>query len=362
VLESANTPATHNTPFRAGKGFVYEGGLRIPLLVRWPGRVAPGSMTKVPVISTDWLPTWLEAAGVDAEPALDGISLVPLLTGGALPARSLAWHFPHYTNQGSKPAGAIREGDWKLVEHYEDGRAELYDLASDPGERTDLAMEKSDKTADLRGKLATWRQNVGAVENAPNPRFDPNLARQLYEDVDVSALESAATAAELREQLAPWRATMNAVLKPDAVTPAARPVVVLHARDAKVHGTNLRYEPQPHKNTLGFWTKAEDWASWDFELKTPGEYAVEILQGYKGDVGAEVEFSVGGQSIVTTIEPTGHFQNFVSRTIGRVKLPTGRHTLTVKPKTKPGGAVMDLRQVVLFPPADEPKEKEDHAQ
>ncbi len=355
VLEFVNSPATHNTPFRAGKGFVYEGGLRVPMIVRWPGKVAAGSLMRTPVILTDWVPTWLAMAGAPAEPGLDGVNILPLLTGGTMPARPFAWHFPHYTNQGSKPAGAFRDGDWKLVENYEDGGTELYHLASDPGERTNLAMENPDQAAALRGKLAQWRKDIGAVENEPNPAFDPNLARQLYEDVDVSTLEPAATAAEMAEQLAPWRATMNAVVKPDAITPAARPVIVLPARAAKIHGTKLRYEPEPPKNTLGFWTNQDDWAEWEFELPTAGEYAVEILQGFKGKDGAEVEFSVGGQTVVTTIEPTGHFQNFVPRTIGRVKLPAGQHTLTVKPKTKPGGAVMDLRQVVLLPPADDAK-------
>ena len=134
VLETPNTPATYNTPYRAGKGFLYEGGVRVPAIVRWPGHVAAGTTTDAPVSAADWTPTLLEACGVKPAGPLDGVSLVKLLEGGSLPARPLFWHFPHYTNQGGRPGGAVREGDWKLIEHYEDGRVELFNLAKDAGE------------------------------------------------------------------------------------------------------------------------------------------------------------------------------------------------------------------------------------
>ena len=142
VLEFPGTPATYNRPFRAGKGYLYEGGLREPLLVRWPGVVAAGSTCNTPVVLTDLAPTLLEAAGVDAAKAvgpLDGINISKLLRGESLPARTLYWHFPNYTNQGSRPAGAIRDGDWKLVEQFEDGSVELFNLAHDSGETKNLA-------------------------------------------------------------------------------------------------------------------------------------------------------------------------------------------------------------------------------
>ena len=142
VLEFPGTPATHNPPFRAGKGYLYEGGLREPLLVRWPGVVAAGSECNTPVVLTDLAPTLLEAAGVDAAKAvgpLDGVDISKLLRGESLPARTLYWHFPNYTNQGGRPAGAIRDGDWKLVEHFEDGSVELFNLAQDSGETKNLA-------------------------------------------------------------------------------------------------------------------------------------------------------------------------------------------------------------------------------
>ncbi len=126
--------------------------------------------------------------------------------------------------------------------------------------------------------------------------------------------------------------------------------VTLHARDASVHGSTVRYEPIPEKNTIGYWTKKEDWASWEFEGQKPGKYEVEVLQGCgKGSGGAEVQISVGDQTVKFIVEDTGHFQNFVARQIGSLAIGAGRQTLSVKALTKPGLAVMDLRQVVLKP-------------
>lgn len=139
--------------------------------------------------------------------------------------------------------------------------------------------------------------------------------------------------------------------QPKVIRQAADGELLLHARDVVIHGTTVRYEPQPHKNTVGYWTRLEDWVSWDFELSQPGAFQVEILQGCgKGSGGAEVEFSVGGQTLKTTVKDTGGFQNFVPRDIGEFRLEKpGRYTLSVKPTTKPGVAVMDLRQVKLTP-------------
>ena len=125
--------------------------------------------------------------------------------------------------------------------------------------------------------------------------------------------------------------------------------VVLHARDAVVHGRTLRYEPEPHKDTVGYWTDPKDWASWEFEVDRPGTYRVEILQGCgKGSGGSTVDFGVGGQVLRVVVEDTGGFQNFAIRSIGVVRFgKAGRFTLTAKPADKPGVAVMDLRQVTL---------------
>lgn len=127
--------------------------------------------------------------------------------------------------------------------------------------------------------------------------------------------------------------------------------VLLHAKVATIHGKTVRYEPQPNKNTIGYWTKVEDSVSWDFELARPGTFNVEILQGCgNGSGGSEVEFAVGNQVLKVTVKETGGFQNFVARDIGKLTFDKpGRYTLTVQPKTKPGIAVMDLRSVTLTP-------------
>jgi arylsulfatase A-like enzyme len=355
ILEGPHTPATHNTPFRAGKGFCYEGGLRVPLIVRWTGKVKAGVVVDTPVISTDWAPTLLAVAGVAPGGKLDGMSLAGLLTREeALAARPLYWHMPHYTNQGGRPAGAIRQGDWKLIEHYEDGRCELFDLAHDPGEAVDLAAKEPARVADLRGRLEKWRREVGAQENTANPKFNGRAWRRLYRDVDPSRLPVEATAAAMAAKLETWRAQMNAVLRrpsakdPLGVEPGAG-AILLHAREAKVHGDKLRYEPEPHKDTLGFWTEQANWVEWKFETAGAGVFEVELLQGCgTRSGGAEVEVMVDGQTLIMKVEETGHFQRFVPRTVGTVKLKQpGRYNLAVKARSKPGVAVMDLRRVVL---------------
>jgi arylsulfatase A-like enzyme len=213
VPEGPHASITQNAPFRAGKGFLYEGGLRIPLIIRWPGRIAAGRVVDDPFIGTDWMPTLLDLVGAKVPGGLDGVSLAAVLTGTAQPpVRSLFWHFPHYTNQGSQPAGAVRDGDWKLIEHYEDGRAELFNLTTDPGEKTDLANSEPDRGARLKQALAVWRRDVGAQTNAPNPDFDPARHRALYVDFDPSRLNLALDGAASARRAAAWRKEMNAVL------------------------------------------------------------------------------------------------------------------------------------------------------
>ncbi len=164
-LCSAEGWPTANLPLRLGKGWLYEGGVRVPLLIRWPGKTKPGSTSDVPVVSTDFYPTILRMAGLSLKPKqhLDGVSLAALLQGGKAPARNtFYWHYPHYSNQGGPPSGAVRRGDWKLIEFYEDGRLELYNLKDDPGERTDLAARLPERARELRQVLQTWRESVGA--------------------------------------------------------------------------------------------------------------------------------------------------------------------------------------------------------
>lgn len=172
---------TSNAPLRAGKGSAYEGGVRVPLIVRWPGAVKPGSVSHTPVISADYFPTLLAMAGAPLPDAhtVDGRSLVPVLTGsGALDRDAIYWHYPHYHPGGATPYGAVRAGDFRLVEFYEDNRAELYNLKDDLGETRDLTATLPEKTAALRKKLADWRQSVGAQMPMPNPDHDPEKAAQ----------------------------------------------------------------------------------------------------------------------------------------------------------------------------------------
>ena len=353
-LEFPGTPATHNTPFRAGKGYVYEGGLREPLIVRWPGTTRPGSECAEPVVLTDLVPTLLRAAGVDPAKTvgpLDGMDITKLLRSEPMPQRALFWHFPNYTNQGGRPAGAIREGKWKLVEQYEDGSVELFDLSTDLGETKNLAPEQAKVAADLQKKLADWRTSVGAQMPVPNPEFDAAKHKALYIDFDPSTKKGGATAAADGPAWQAWRTAMNAATKghKPAVTPATG-IISLHARTAIVHAEKMHYEELSYKNVLGFWVNPADWAEWTFDVPTAGTFTLDILQGCgKGSGGAEVEFAIGEQKFLTKIVETGHFQQMIRRDLGTVQLPAGKHTLTVKPKTKPGGAVMDLREVRLVP-------------
>ena len=213
VPELKDDPPTHNTPYRAGKGFLYEGGIRVPLIVRWPGTIAAGAECHTPVISTDWTPTFLALSGVKTDSAFDGVSLGNLMRGEMAKSRPLFWHVPHYTNQGSRPAGAIRDGDWKLIEHYEDSRIELFDLAKDPGETTDIASKFRERATELQKRLTEWRVDVGAQDNRINPTFDPARHKVIYHDTDVSQLKPKTTAKETATAYRNWRTTIDAATR-----------------------------------------------------------------------------------------------------------------------------------------------------
>ncbi len=171
--------ATSNAPLRANKGASYEGGIRVPLLVKWPGVATPGRVVAEPVTSTDIYPTCLAAAGLPSLPHqhVDGLSLEPLLRGGSLPPRSLFWHYPHYNEHPSSvPSSVIRKGRWKLIETFDPVGVELYDLDRDLGEAVDLAVTEPEVVAALRGELEAWRAGVGAERMLPNPEYDPDAA------------------------------------------------------------------------------------------------------------------------------------------------------------------------------------------
>jgi arylsulfatase A len=143
---------------------------------------------------------------------LDGQSFAPLLLGRHAPkGRRLFWHFPHYTNQGSQPAGAVRDGDWKLIEHYEDGRCELFNLRKDPAETTDLAARESRRVERMKRQLAEWRTAVGAQVNSSNPAFDPAWHRRLYEDFMPGRFNPATADAATWGRVQAWRKEMDTV-------------------------------------------------------------------------------------------------------------------------------------------------------
>lgn len=216
VPEGTHARVTHNTPYRAGKGYLYEGGLRIPLIVRWPGRVPAGAVVDTPLVNTDWIPTLLDLAGLPAPAGFDGVSQASLLTGrGASPRRPFFWHFPHYNNQGGRPGGVMREGDWKLVEFYDAGDApELYFLAEDIGEKNNLASRHPDRVRAMRASLAAWRAAIGAQENTPNPDFVPERYREIYVETDTSRFDPAQASDAQWSAVHRWRTLMNAAVQP----------------------------------------------------------------------------------------------------------------------------------------------------
>jgi len=173
-LSTSEGSPTSNLPLRGGKGWMYEGGIREPLLVRWPAVVKAGSVIDTPVSSPDFFPTLLAAAKAQPQPGqvLDGVSLMPLFNNDALPERPLFWHYPHYGNQGGAPGAAIRRGPWKLIHWMEDDRVELFDLSKDLGETSNLAEKEPQRVAQLRAELAAWQKEVGAKAATPNTAYD----------------------------------------------------------------------------------------------------------------------------------------------------------------------------------------------
>jgi arylsulfatase A len=175
-------PITNNAPLRSGKGYPYEGGIREPLLVRWPGVARPGSTSDEPVISVDYFPTLCEAAGVlwwiDRE--IDGVSLVGhLKSGGTQPLGrdSLFWHFPHYRGADVVPYSIVRAGDWKLIKRYEGKTFELFNLKDDLAERNDLSEAMPEKVRELDAKLQEWLTRTHAKLPRPNPAYEPSRVR-----------------------------------------------------------------------------------------------------------------------------------------------------------------------------------------
>jgi arylsulfatase A-like enzyme len=167
-------------PLRGGKAMIFDGGLRVPLAIRWPGVVQSGSISDALVTSEDFFPTIMEILGITYDKnILDGVSVIPLLKQtGTLERNALYWHYPHYHHQGYKPGGAVREGDYKLIEWYEetlqglDNQVNLYNVSDDIGEIRDLSQSMPEKTAELRSKLREWRRAIEVQEMQLNPNYD----------------------------------------------------------------------------------------------------------------------------------------------------------------------------------------------
>jgi arylsulfatase A len=172
---------TSNLPLRSEKGTLYEGGIRVPAIMSWPGTIPPGGVCEEPTVTTDLFPTFLEFAGLETsiDPSLDGLSLLPLFHDPVTPLsrEALFWHLPHYHH--GTPASAIRQGRWKLLEFFEDMTVELYDLEADPGESMNLAAAHPQRAASLKASLDDWRRRVGARLPQPNPAYDPDRAGAL---------------------------------------------------------------------------------------------------------------------------------------------------------------------------------------
>lgn len=173
-LSTAEGHPTSNLPLRAGKGWLYEGGIREPMIIYWPGVNKTGRVSDQVATSTDFYPTLLEMAGLPSLPSqhADGVSLVPALKGKKMARGPVYWHYPHYGNQGGSPGSAVRDGDWKLIEWFEEGReTELFNLKTDIGEQTNLAKTNPAKVAELQQKLTDWRKTVEARIPAKNPAY-----------------------------------------------------------------------------------------------------------------------------------------------------------------------------------------------
>jgi arylsulfatase A len=177
--------STSNLPLRGAKGWMYEGGIREPLLIYWPGKGQHGISSDVPVISTDFYASILDMVGIDPHPrgnnGIDGKSIVPILKGDnagveQIKQKPLFWHFPHYSNHGGQsPGGAVRYGDYKLIEYYENNTVQLFNLKNDPGEKNDLAGTETAKVKELQTLLHNWRKELRAKMPVPNPKYRDDL-------------------------------------------------------------------------------------------------------------------------------------------------------------------------------------------
>jgi arylsulfatase A len=307
-------------PLREGKGSTWEGGMRVPGIALWPGRIKAGQVCGAISCNMDLFTTSLKLAGIDIpkDRMIDGKDLSPVLFGTGKPERDYFYY--HRDTE----LFAVRKGPWKIhlltQSGYGPDAAEkhdpplLYNLETDPGEKFNVANQHPDVVAQLMKLANEHKSTIQSVED------------------------------QLALGKAPARVEKTKVKRPEGT-------ILLHARDVIIHGDTVRYEPQLHKNTVGYWMKAQDWISWDFDVPKPGKYRALVLQGCgPGSGGSTVEFSAANQTITMQVQETKGFQDFLERDIGAFEFnKPGHYTLSVRAKEKPGLAVMDLRQVELVP-------------
>ena len=198
---------TSNKPYRGGKGDLYEGGIRVPLIVRWPGQIAPGSVCDSAVISMDYFSTFLELAGLSPMPEahIDGVSMRPLLKGNPAEPRTLFWHFPHR----NEPCSAVMEGDWKLVHQIVLGKYELFDLNADPEEANDLVAVHPERAERLVKMLEAHLQDSGAQRMRLNPEWDSGLPPGKIKNYGISYPEGGKVYQQVKDPLPTWFKNSN---------------------------------------------------------------------------------------------------------------------------------------------------------
>ena len=184
-------------PLRAGKGSYYEGGIRVPAVIRWPGKIQPGTKSEVPVINIDFYPMISNILDIELQKQLDGVDIMPIITGNKIEERDLVWHFPIYLQAynpreddgrdplfRTRPGTVIRRGDWKLHFYYEDNGMELYNLAEDIGERKNLVDEYPEKAEELKRAMDEWIESMeAAIPTEANPEFDSLFEKQKIDEV-----------------------------------------------------------------------------------------------------------------------------------------------------------------------------------
>ncbi|MCA9200018.1 MAG: sulfatase-like hydrolase/transferase, partial [Planctomycetales bacterium] len=383
---------------------LWEEATRVPLIIVAPGVTKANQQTDQPVSLLDIYPTLVDLCQLPEPDQLDGKNLRPLLDGSAI-----RWDHAAVTTHG-KDNHAVRSQHWRYI-RYQDGSEELYDHRVDSQEWTNLADDV--RFAQVKTELAAWLpqsnaeptaridakressddsnelgqfdwgsaevtdsrlvlkvDQVNAKQEITIPRLNNSLVR-----IRLNGNES--TDVRLQPEPTEWRIAIPPDIKlpctvelefgqavylptsPRTITPGQNGQLILHARDAVTHGKLLRFEPQPHKNTVGYWANQDDWAEWHFQVAQPGTYQVTLRQGCgTGHGGSEVRLQIGQQKLTFQVEETGGFQNWKDRLLGTVTLNAAESaTLQLRPQNKPGGAVMDVQQITLMPVADTDKEE-----